>query len=91
MGQISQKLREALGIKPESPHLSTEAEALLNHPLLARFFSEFEERLMDGWKATRLEEYEAREEIKRMHTTLMAFKGHFESFLIAGKIDQAKE
>ena len=68
---------------------SNEARALLDNPLLQRFFEETERHLMEQWQQTKPHEVDEREIAYRFLMLNRKFKQYFETFL--AKEEYAKQ
>lgn len=62
------------------------AERLLNDPLLREVFDKLDDEFMRTWRATSVNDTEARERIYSLCTALDAIKQHIAGVIVDGKI-----
>jgi hypothetical protein len=82
--ELWDKGQDLLGLKQayhQDLQWSSEARALLENPLLQRFFSETEQSFVDQWKGTQPNQKAEREVAYQLLTLSRKFKIYFETFL----------
>ncbi len=67
------------------------AEALLNDPLIAGFFTSMEQNLREAWEGTKAAEFEEREQLWLSMKQLKALKQHLNNYVLMGKLFMKRE
>ena len=62
------------------------AQRLLDEPLMQEIFDEIDKEIIDGWKTSRSEEKDRREEIYYLQRAVEAFKDRLRARVFTGKV-----
>lgn len=62
------------------------AQRLLEDPLVVEAFEAIEQKILEGWRESRAEEREQRENAYVMHRLLQSFREHFAAHVRTGEL-----
>ena len=67
-------------------HRGTQAQGILDHPLVAEAFQALEDGAFERWKETTIAQSEEREELHRQYKAMTEFRRFFEETMESGKV-----
>lgn len=69
----------------EAIQVSAEARAILDSPMVKEFFAKAESSVLEKWKQTPDDAFDARERLFLVNKMLENFRQYFEGFIVNGK------
>lgn len=67
-----------------------DADALLQHPLIAEALNHYESELVSAWRNSKARAHQEREELHRMLQAQAHFRAYLTQVLVTGKLIRAK-